>query len=387
MQTRELTPLDYARAFAGRLVYATPEQLDALTLLVTVSHVINCFTTVPRGLAVSDEPGSGKSTVLHFARMLGWRAWSGTNATEPAIKAKFIEGECTLIVDEISKLFGESGMNGKNSKLYQLLVSGYESGATTAFSAGRVTEDVPIYGVAVAAGLRKAAPDDLRSRSVIWQMKPAPPAVAEALEDALDPSTRAYGLDLGKALHKWARSSAEEMREFAKNGLRGLHPKLNGRRRQVWGPLFAVAHVAGSDWPARCLRAFLDLALDSGERPVLVPEEQVLLDAADFTGQHGTEEGWITSRDLLTWLKGTERELYWPMSDRALGKLMTATLGATRAERCSFVYPQPEDEGKVPVHKGWFMAEHLLHAADLRAQLNLVLHEKQEPDDIDMMFE
>lgn len=383
MQDTEPTALDYARNFTETVVAATPEQLDALVLTCAVSHSVASFTTVPRLLAVSDDAGSGKSTAaIHIPRMLAWRPWVGNNATEPAVKAKFIEGETTLLVDEISKLFGESGMNGKQSKLYAVLVAGYESTAIVSFSAGRVTEDVPIYGVAFMAGLRKAAPDDLRSRCIILQMKPASGMAAATLEDALDPGVRAAGSQIGKSLHAWVRQNNDLLSDYAKNHLRGIHPKLTGRRKQVWGPLFAVAAAAGGSWPQRCLRAFLELALDEGERPVLVPEQQVLLDFADYADATGTDV--VFSRDLLTYVKSVDREMYVPMSDRDLAKLMSRALEPAQKIRGTFAYTP--DDGAGDPHAGWHVTEHMIRANNLRYKLNMIVAEKPVPDEFDVFF-
>lgn len=384
MTNTEPTPLDYGRNFTETVVAATPEQLDALVLTCAVSHSVGSFTTVPRLLAVSDDAGSGKSTAaIHVPRMLAWRPWVGNNATEPAVKAKFIEGETTLLVDEISKLFGESGMNGKQSKLYAVLVAGYESTAIVSFSAGRVTEDVPIYGVAFMAGLRKAAPDDLRSRCIILQMKPASDSAAANLEDALDPGIRAAGTQIGKSLHAWIRQNNGFLEDYAKNHLRGIHPKLTGRRKQVWGPLFAVAAAAGGDWPQRCLRAFLELALDEGERPVLVPEQQMLLDFADFSDSAGDDV--VFSRDLLTYVKGLDREMYRAMSDRDLAKLMARSLEPAQSIWGTYS-DETDSEAKPTAHKGWYASEHMIAANDLRAKLNMVMHEKPELDEYDVFY-
>lgn len=323
------------------------------------------------------------TAAIHVPRMLAWRPWCGNNATEPAVKAKFIEGECTLLVDEISKLFGESGMNGKQSKLYAVLVAGYESTSVVSFSAGRVTEDVPIYGVAFMAGLRKAAPDDLRSRCIIVQMKPASGATAERLDDALDPGVRAAGTQIGKALHAWVRQNNGFLADYAKNGLRGIHPKLTGRRKQVWGPLFSVAAAAGGTWPQRCLRAFLELALDEGERPVLVPEQQMLLDFADYADGTRQAEGIVFSRDLLTFVKSLDREMYRPMSDRDLAKLMALALGSSQAIRGAYYYNPEASAGET--HRGWYASEHMIRANDLRAMLNMTVQAEVPQDEFDEM--
>src|ERR1035441_670065 len=90
--------LDVARAFAGSIIYATPEQLDALTLVYAVTHVVDAFHTVPRLLATSKFPESGKTTVLDVARMLASNPW-GSNPTSFALRAKFTEPDRPTVLE------------------------------------------------------------------------------------------------------------------------------------------------------------------------------------------------------------------------------------------------------------------------------------------------
>lgn len=390
LKLADMNALDHARRFAGRLIYATPEQLDAMILLCAVTHLLPCFNTVGRFLATSKFKGSGKTTIgQRVPSLLVWNPWFATNATEPAVRAQFRLGETTMFFDEISKLLGEAGTNGKHSMKLTIMLTGYEAGATAPYSNGQVPDDIPIFGVVFMTGLKKAAPDDLRSRCIIVNMREAPRRIAAELEDALDPDIRREGFDIGRGLHQWARSSTELVAKYYKNGLRGLHPHLVNRHKEVWGPLFAVAMAAGGTWPERCMRAFCELALDSGQRPHLVAVEQVLLDAADFANEAMTSEAVIFSRDLKLYIEQLDRECYEDLSERALAKLMTAALGSSQTIRGVFAYPLADGslEEKEAPHKGWYMTERLIEAADLRAKRNLNPPEEAPPDEFDTMFE
>lgn len=376
MADKQKTGLDFARDFTASLVAATPEQLDALALTCAVTHCIELFTTVPRLLATSAQGGSGKSTVLHAAKMLAYNGWWATNATEPAVKSAFLGNEgkanqVTLLVDEISKIFGEAGVGGKTNKIYTILVQGYESTATYSFSSGHSTQDIPIYGVAFMAGLKTAVPPDLRSRSIEIRMKEASARALAGLEDALDPDTRHIGMITGLALRSWVRhpERLERIQDYAKNGLRCIHPKLTGRRRQVWGPLFTIAAAAGGDWPRRCLRAFTTLALDTSDRPALALPQQILLDASDYARDHAAPDGTVFSRDMLRYFKELDREVYAPLSDRAFAKLMSEALGDPRPIRGTFVYDP--DDGPGEPHKGRYASDFEHEAEALRSELSL----------------
>jgi hypothetical protein len=329
---QEFNPLDDVREFLAEIVYATDEQLDALTLVMAVTHATDAFTTLPRVLVTSDEPKSGKSVVMAAAKMLAGNAWLA-DPTGPALKAKFIEpqadgGTITLLLDEISKVFGESGLNGRTSPVYRILTDGYTKNGTFSHSVAKVAMDVSCYCVAFMAGLRTAAPEDLQQRSICLKLRPKPSRLK--LEDALDSDTQLIGEATGETLHAWSRQNAELFREYSKNSLHCVHAKLTDRRRQIWGPLFSVAAVAGPDWFRRCLLAFSALALDSGDRPVLTPAQQITLDVAELIETESLNH--VFTADAVDFLRTMDdRPLWENLSDRSLAKLLATALGPTQA--------------------------------------------------------
>jgi hypothetical protein len=323
--------LDSVREFVASLVYGTDEQLDAMTCLLAVTHSVDSFTTVPRGLCVSDEPSSGKTTFgIDIPAMLAFNGWDA-DPTEYALKAKYTEPKrVTLLLDEISKVFGESGLGGRQNKLYKILVEGYRNTATFSIAINRVATDVNSYGVAFMTGLRTACPADLRSRSVVFTMKQCPPGIE--LGDSLDPSVRVEGKALNASLHAWVMLHKDEMAEYALNRLRRVHVKLTGRKRQVWGPLFAVAATAGGTWPARILAAFQTMALDASERPSLDIHQQVIMDTADLIMRRGLDQ--IFTADLITELRAIPDRDYRRMSDDHLTlRVLPKALGASETLR------------------------------------------------------
>jgi hypothetical protein len=320
--------LDAIRQYAGRTIYATDEALDALTLALAVSHAPDSFNTVPQVLVRSDKAASGKTTVLDAALACGGNAWDGSNATEPGIKAKLLalssEGQrLTLVVDEISKIFGEAGLNGRTNPLYKLMVPRYRKTAKFAFSSNKTAEEVSSYGVTFMAGLQSAAPADLQSRSIKISMVPKPPEIQ--LDDSQDADVMKVGAMLGDVLHAWAASRSDSFRLMARDGLRNIHPKLANRRKQVWGSLFAVAAVAGGDWPARCMAAFQALALDASDKPVLTPSQRALLDTADILASQGLDR--ILNTDLRDALREIpDREAY-DVGDQMFMRVIIDALG------------------------------------------------------------
>ena len=261
--------LNDARDFAASILYATDEMLDALTLLCAVTHTVESFSTVPRALATAPEKESGKSTLLDIAIMLANNGWEA-DPTSYALRAKFNEPERpTLVIDEISDIFGQSGLRGQSNPIGKILRKGYRQTATLSMAVDRVATDVSCYCVALMAGLKTAVPDDIRSRCIVWNMKPLPESWPR-LRDSQDEDTIALGKVHSARLHQWARGSETGIRHAFRNYKRP-HRRFRARRAQIWGPLYAVALEAGEDWPDRCIAAFKAMALDASDVPVLSP--------------------------------------------------------------------------------------------------------------------
>jgi hypothetical protein len=329
--------LNSVDAFNRSVLYLTEDQYTALTLSIAVTHAVRSFTTVPIVLAGSDKGESGKTTLLNVAGMLsdhGWKAKATSYAIESKFGAAYDAGHSiTLIVDEISKIFGESGLNGRTNPLYTILCDRYQSNATTSRSVNRMAQDVSTYGVSFLGGLGNAVPADIATRCIKIRMSPAPKGVE--LLDSLDPSVElaARGTDevpgIQSVLHSWVTSNAGALTMTARNGLRKIHPKLRARKRQIWGPLFAVAIAAGGEWPARCLSAFQSMALDESDRVVLAPAQQCLIDTGEWLRRTGAAK--FTGREAIEYLRSIpgKGEFYSALSDQALANLLASAMGLT----------------------------------------------------------
>jgi hypothetical protein len=323
--------LNAVDTFVKSIAYSSKEARTALVLTMAVTHAVDAFPITPHFIVTSDQPKTGKSVMsAYIPLMLAFNAWKvGRNTTEAALIHKFMADEKpTLIGDDISKVFGEAGENGKTSKLYQLLIDAVSKIATVSLSRGSVTRDFPSHTVAFLNGLHKAVPDDLKTRAVRVKAEKRPKGVK--LASALSPGTQARGAALYKPLHVWVRSNVELLEWFALNGLRKVHPKLIDREADVWGPLFAVAHAAGGEWPERCLSAFIALALDSSDQPVVLPDEQLTLDAAQIILDNNlATSGRVFTAELISELKlfPAKGYDYAEMADLDLAQMLEQAFG------------------------------------------------------------
>jgi hypothetical protein len=278
------TELDYADQLVKSAIYAPDHYSTVITLACALTHKIDDVDSAPRILALGLK-GSGKSTILKVSYRLAANATPPTGVkamTAPSYVADFrMNPRTTHDLDEVNHLFGETGSNGKNSQFYTYLNQGYlRDTAYAQYQENKVKLQIPIFGVVFMAGLGLAAPEDLRDRSIIMKMEAAPEKV-EVADFSLKETKEAFDYG-GRMLRSWA----ERAPKLDLTACRGLHPKLNHRVMEVWGPLFAVALAADGDdpenhWVKRTLVAFERIELNSGV-PVYAPEDQILLDYLDF---------------------------------------------------------------------------------------------------------
>jgi hypothetical protein len=145
--------------------------------------------------------------------------------------------------------------------------------------------------------------------------------------------------------------------------------------RQIWGSLYAVALVAGGDYPERCLAAFKMLALDTSEEIILTGGQMILRDAAKLFSSTGNQR--MFAKDIMENLREIPGvDLYETLSDRGFGVLMTEALGATTSmdienQRARGYYAKP-------VLAAWRKLEAILEPPD---------NASEEADEFDTMFE
>jgi len=344
--------LDYTAMFIDRATTLKPHQMDVLALVMAATNITDAFATLPRILALG-EKGTGKSEVLEIADMLAHNTYLGAakQMTEPGIRSLFKMGAgdtMTLCADEISKMLGADGTKGETHPLYSLLLTGYKrKTATSVREKNGVPEIVPTFGVVFASGIGKGAPDELRDRSIIIKTEKLAddnPKLAEIL-DLSDPAVMSKAEQARKALRSWARTIKDDA-EKNMRVVRGLHPKLGGRRAEIWGPLFAIAMEAGGDWLQRCAVAFERIQLGNTE-PEITSADRVLLDYYEYASANGLDR--VRSRDFWLYVKGLGRMEYSEYATaQGFGRnLASEALGDTTAFRM---------DGEVV--KGWHGMEH-----------------------------
>jgi hypothetical protein len=382
-------PSDYVPnkvlAFISQLVYAPDEYKRTLVMLLAVGHAREAFTTLPHLLATAETPASGKTTIAaDIPMLLAFNPWKiGKLTTEPALRAKYLDRtRPTPVADDIGKIFGDNGTSGKGNLIYALLIDAYRKDGVVEVSRSGVNQKLHTFSTAYMNGLKNAVPGDLFTRAIHFQMKEAPSGLQ--LRDALEDSVTADAEILKEALHSWAGGRAEQMTAFMRGPVRFIHPKLEKRKRQIWGPLFAAAAAAGGMWPRWIYDAFLMIALDASEKPVLVPEQLALLDTADIIMTR--ELDYVFTSDLMRLLRDKPAgDYYRKAEDTHLnGNVLPAALG--KAVPLTGTVLTGEDKGRYGRSKGWEAAPILHAAADLRDMLYPPMEHVADETENDLAF-
>ena len=318
------TELDYARELTGSAMVAPDHYLDIITVACGLTYKIDDVFTAPRILALGAK-GSGKSTALKVANYLAANTTGPTGVlamTAPSYVAEYrMNARWTPCIDEINHLFGEAGNTGKNSKFYTYVNQGYSR--ETAFAQhqeNKVSLRIPIFGVVFLAGLGLACPPDMRDRAIVLKMEKAPDNAVVA--DFSMPETRTAFAYAGKMLKSWA----ERQPKLDISQVRGLHPKLNHRTMEIWGPLFALVH-GDEVWTKRMLTAFERIELDAGI-PVYAPEDQILADWLKFSDLYDVSDG-IPSGQFAEFANSQGHGAYLHMKPGQFRQFAVAVLGPT----------------------------------------------------------
>jgi hypothetical protein len=376
-------------AFIDQVVYAREEYKHVMTMALIVSHARQFFGTVPYILATSEKAESGKSTIaFDLPLLLGFNVESIDKTTSgPALNSMYLERITpNLAMDDIGKIYGDNGMNGKMHPAYTIGVKSYRKNATTKMSRNGTMVRVSTYGMIFMNGLRNAVPHDIFTRCIWMQMEPAPEGIAQNLMPTDDDNIEAEARVLKEAIHAWAGMHGPEFKQFMKSHVRRIHPKLFSRKRQIWGPLFAAAYSAGGQWPRWIFEAFVAMALDASEKTPLLPEQFTLLDTANYLVK--TEGRSVFTSDLIEALREMPAgQFYRDAEDEYLAKkLFPRALGP--AQRVTGYMAYGEHAGQYGTAMGYDAFRVLNAAIELREILYPEMHgELEDPLEAELAFE
>jgi hypothetical protein len=244
--------------FIQAYVVLTGDQSAAATLWAAHTHAVEAADTTLYLQVTSAEKRSGKSRLLEVLSLLASRSWI-TGRTSAAALYRKVDGGVTLLLDESDAAFKEKEYS---ETLRGVLNTGWRRGGSATVCVGHGAKiearDFSTFGPKAIAGIGKL-PDTVEDRSIKVILKRRRPDERvkrfrwrQAMEEA-EP--------IRDALSVWGDSSVIEALTSARPDIPG---ELDDRAADGWEPLFAIADIAGGDWPQRARDAALALSVGDG---------------------------------------------------------------------------------------------------------------------------
>jgi hypothetical protein len=217
---------------------------DALALWAVHTHYYKHFQHSPRLNISSPEKGCGKTTLRDVVALFVPRPVLTENLTS-AVLFRLVDSQSpTILADEYDSWITD------NEELRGLLNAGHRQGAMVYRCEGddREVRGFAAYAPAVLCGIG-TLPATLHDRSIIVRLERAKRGEIRARFDSRKTEVEQA---LCRKLARWCIDNGTR--------LTAIDPRLPetafNRLADNWRPLFAIAEVAGGDWPRRALAAF-----------------------------------------------------------------------------------------------------------------------------------
>jgi hypothetical protein len=300
--------LEELTASIRRYVVLPSAAADAIALWIVHTHALDAAQITPRLAILSPEKRCGKTTVLKLLFRLVRRPLPTTNVTAAALFRTIEKYQPTLLVDEADTFLKE------REELRGVLNAGHDrEGATVLRCVGDEAEPrVFATWAPVAVAAIGTIHDTLSDRSVVIRMQ------RRTSCESLVALRRKEQLALAPLARKCARWVADHAPELAGLDVKGP-PELNDRATDNWEALFAIADVAGGEWPGRARRAALALQKGLEDEGPGSRAQSLLTDIRELFEK--VEGDRITTKDLLRELNALEGR---PWADYSRGKGISA---------------------------------------------------------------
>ena len=277
-------PVDTAELLAGieakfrRLVVVSDSIAVATALWVPFTYLVEIAVYAPKLLFTFPERDAGKSTALHVLRWMVQRPYLAVEATGAAAYRIADRLRCTFLLDEADTLFGRSTV------LAHIVNESWTNSGAKIPRVGPRGEvmEFDVYGTQAISMKGLNMSDTTLSRCIICMIWPKLPS--EVVDDFNKRDDEEF-VTLRRKLLRWSVDNAVTLQAATPEG------QFNNRIRNNWQLLWAIADLAGGEWPKRARAAALELETERDE-----PSEGLRLLAA-IHDIFGTREA-MTSADI-----------------------------------------------------------------------------------------
>jgi putative DNA primase/helicase len=289
----------------ARYVALPPCADDMMALWIAHAHASDAFEVTPRLNITAPEKGCGKTIARDVVALFVPRPLSSENLT-PAVLFRVIEErKPTILADEYDTWMRD------NEELRGMFNAGHRRGgqALRCVGDGNEVRAFRVFAPAVLCGIGPL-PGTLYDRSIVIHLRRAKPGEIRQRFDSrrVEPEK-----ELCRKLARWMQDNFKKLEESDPR----LPEAAYNRLADNWRPLFAIAEVAGGDWPRRAANAFSKLTT-AGDAEAQGIGTMLLADIRQVLGE--SKAARILSRSLVESLCAmTERE--WQEANR--GKPIT----------------------------------------------------------------
>jgi hypothetical protein len=316
-------PLDRIDHFIRRfLILPNESDYTIVSLWIAHTYFTHKIKTTPRLAIISPEYGCGKSRVLEVLESLTFKGEkldhhtrSYLMRTVDLIREEFSRSP-TLLIDEIDSVFRKNSEEGEATRAFAN--TGYRATGFYGITEGdskKTPTKFKTFAPMALAGKGEVLPESVMTRAVIIRLQRR--MGNEYIEDFLTDLVAFEAEELSEELLGWSDYCAQDIST--------LNPDLpvRDRDREVWLPLFIVAHLADEAWIKRAEIALANIQEAKSDN-TLPRERQLLSDIWKiFQGQ---EREKIKSAAIILGLiemHDSEWDTYnfgKPINERALAK-------------------------------------------------------------------
>lgn len=321
---------DVRAGFKKYVVVESEPYFDALTLWVGSTYTPEAFQFYPRLVLSSPEKQCGKTTLLTVIKYLVHNPLSTSNISTPALFRVIeseLENRIVVLMDEVDKTFSKNGDKEKAVAITQIINSGYIKGETVIRCEGQSFK-VRKFGVScpvVMAGIGKtASPEEIRDRGIIIPMRRILEREGVNLERLRLRVAELEFAPIRERLNNAITHRSKELQDLLDREVINFPDSVVGRPRDVWENLFAVAHLAGGEWPERARLASLELC----DKALLPESQNYKVEALSLCRDvfEVFEEDRISASDLVVKISNLEHSPYkdhsYPLNAKRLANLL-----------------------------------------------------------------
>lgn len=278
----------------------------ALVLFAAHCWIYEAFTESPRFHISALSYGAGKTRVMELTSLLCQNPQMMAKITSPAICRIIDERHPSpLCLDEADAMFGK-GQRAEDIR--GILNAGYKYNGTITRVSGGEAVDFSVYCPVMFAG-RGQLPQSLEDRAVTIMMKQRKPG--QDMDRFIPKMHDAMGRKIGLMLGAWATKIQGPAGDIIWDD---PPSKLADRQVDILTPLYAIAHMAGGEWPARFAEVVDVLMLGGVSTDEVSPARALLAAARDVWPEDAERLATHQLADLLA--AHPSGEFNWPPNVR-----------------------------------------------------------------------